>query len=707
MKKLIFILITLFAISGINILHSQWLWNSPAPTGNVIRSIKFLDENTGWFAGDGGTVIKTTNGGLNWITQNTNTVKNLYSVFFADNNTGFACGEFNTLIRTTNGGSNWTVCFDSIIRTWNSVFFVNNSTGYLAGSYGLMKTTNSGLNWVPQFSQWYYDVYFVNNNTGWLCGIQGNILHTTDSGNLWTQQSCPVYTDLYSISFINENTGWISGNTFYTYGPPDNTIIKTTNGGYNWNIVQSLNNHAIMQLKFINENTGYGCGLHQGSSIYPLVQKTTNGGLNWITFTVYPYAMIMNSIEFAGSNIWTAGNNIFKSSDSGINWSRITEGFYKSINDIVVVPPDNSIYITGSSGFFAKSSNNGTNWSEVTVTDSNYLNGTCFIDKNTGWAAGDHNIYKTTNAGINWSAYGVGEEQLARVYFVNENTGWATSYGPNSVCKTTNGGINWFIQPCGATIAHGIYFFNENTGYVGDFIGHIFKTTDGGNNWTDYNTLTFNWIADFYFFDNNTGYAVGELHSIFKTTDKGLSWTQLYERMGGSFYSVTFIKEGNNPPTKGYAVGSYQALYRTSDGGNTWYPQIAPTTNRMYGVEFINSYTGFIVGDNGTILYTTNGGSTFINNVSTALPNKFKLNQNYPNPFNNSTLIEFEVSHSSKVKIQIYDILGKEIQTLVNSDFLPGTYKISVWMGDYPSGVYFYKLLAGEFAETKRMVLIK
>ncbi len=121
----------------------------------------------------------------------------------------------------------------------------------------------------------------------------------------------------------------------------------------------------------------------------------------------------------------------------------------------------------------------------------------------------------------------------------------------------------------------------------------------------------------------------------------------------------------------------------------------------------MNIYTGFITGGNGILLYTTNGGSTFVNQSSNIVPEKYALHQNYPNPFNNSTVIQFEVPKASNVKIKLYNVLGKEMETLVNEQYKPGTYKISVWTGDYPSGIYFYRLETNNYSETKKMVLVK
>ncbi len=93
--------------------------------------------------------------------------------------------------------------------------------------------------------------------------------------------------------------------------------------------------------------------------------------------------------------------------------------------------------------------------------------------------------------------------------------------------------------------------------------------------------------------------------------------------------------------------------------------------------------------------------------IGNEIPAKFSLNQNYPNPFNPTTTIKFDIPFSSLVKIAIYDISGREIQTLVNEQLQSGTYETQWNASSYSSGVYFYRLSAGDFSETKRMLLIK
>jgi len=93
--------------------------------------------------------------------------------------------------------------------------------------------------------------------------------------------------------------------------------------------------------------------------------------------------------------------------------------------------------------------------------------------------------------------------------------------------------------------------------------------------------------------------------------------------------------------------------------------------------------------------------------ISNEIPNQFSLSQNYPNPFNPNTVISFQLAVNSFAMLKVYDLLGREVATLVNEQLQPGTYEVD-WDGNgFASGVYYYKLAAGDYTETKKMVLIK
>jgi len=88
-------------------------------------------------------------------------------------------------------------------------------------------------------------------------------------------------------------------------------------------------------------------------------------------------------------------------------------------------------------------------------------------------------------------------------------------------------------------------------------------------------------------------------------------------------------------------------------------------------------------------------------------PKEFALLQNYPNPFNPLTVIRYQLPVSGHVRLTMYDVLGREVVSLVNESKAPGTYDISWDASNYPSGVYFYRLRAGKFSDVKKLILIK
>jgi hypothetical protein len=117
---------------------------------------------------------------------------------------------------------------------------------------------------------------------------------------------------------------------------------------------------------------------------------------------------------------------------------------------------------------------------------------------------------------------------------------------------------------------------------------------------------------------------------------------------------------------------------------------------------------GFISSERAVITNMSNPCSQVgIEEVSNELPERFELHQNYPNPFNPTTHFGFRIAEFGLVRLTIYDALGREATVLVNENLKPGSYKVS-WDGtNYPSGLYFYVLSAGNFTQTKKMVLVK
>ncbi|HSW54311.1 MAG TPA: T9SS type A sorting domain-containing protein [Ignavibacteriaceae bacterium] len=87
--------------------------------------------------------------------------------------------------------------------------------------------------------------------------------------------------------------------------------------------------------------------------------------------------------------------------------------------------------------------------------------------------------------------------------------------------------------------------------------------------------------------------------------------------------------------------------------------------------------------------------------------NKFSLSQNYPNPFNPTTSLQYAIGSRQFVTLKVYDLLGREVATLVNEEKSAGEYEVEFNAATLPSGIYFYQLKAGQYSETKKMILLK
>ena len=195
-------------------------------------------------------------------------------------------------------------------------------------------------------------------------------------------------------------------------------------------------------------------------------------------------------------------------------------------------------------------------------------------------------------------------------------------------------------------------------------------------------------------------------NSLARTTD-GINWNAGVSGAGQYkyYYAMNFSSANT-----GWFSGDM--LIKTINGGATFESKTTPFGVSFKSIFFINDNTGWMTSTGGLIIKTTTGGVTSSNLIGSEIPEKYSLYQNYPNPFNPTTNIKFEFPLSKGglkgvVTLKVFDITGKEIQTLVNEQLQPGTYEVTFDGSNLPSGVYFYKLSAGEFVETKKLVLLK
>jgi hypothetical protein len=234
-------------------------------------------------------------------------------------------------------------------------------------------------------------------------------------------------------------------------------------------------------------------------------------------------------------------------------------------------------------------------------------------------------------------------------------------------------------------------------------------TSDGGNTWST-KLKTTNYLISIYFISPSIGWAIARSNNtIFKTTDGGDTWTEQSIDASFPLSSLYFISS-----QKGWIIAGNE-IFKTNDGGSTWHKQIWAGYTYLNDIAFTSETDGWIIGGNGLILKTTDGGGivSVENKDISHIPTDFSLSQNYPNPFNPTTTIKYQLPSAGHVTLKVYDMLGREVATLVNEEKAPGNYEVtfdanhSEQCRGMASGVYFYRLQAGNFSETKKFVLMK
>lgn len=390
-------------------------------------------------------------------------------------------------------------------------------------------------------------------------------------------------------------------------------------------------------------------------------------------------------------------------------------------------------WVVGNSGKILKTTNGGIEWISQQSNLISPIRSVYFLNENTGYAAGGvyenfdfcHvDIIKTTNGGNNWIiSYSQIEfdNSASDVIFINDNTGFVTCFGGNEsesvglLFKTTNSGINWIRSEYRSSFIS-IKFMNENSGYIfsnyySDVLDDsliIYGSVNSGINWNSVFSMVHARITSSVFLNSGTGWIAGISHSggidkdlILKTTNGGINWENM------NLITYSFI---NSIYFSSYDIGWYcsSGIYKSINSGANWINQVPSNGSDTYNsIYFVDNNTGWTVGTNGKIFKTITGGLTSVDLTDENIPKEFSLSQNYPNPFNPVTHLEFGIPELEFVSLKVYDVLGNEIKILVNENKSPGTYSFEFDGSNLPSGIYYYKLSAGEFSEVKKMTLLK
>ena len=707
--------------------------------------IDFVNETIGWAKTNSYQIIKTMDGGHTWFIQkelNINNEDDMEMVLHAVNETTVYASVWDNgsdlfrIIKTVDGGTTWKdISPYNRGKTINSIWFQDHKRGIFLGS--TTYTSNDGL---------------------WYEPFQGIILRTNNGGNTWDETIVPEFREMYGFKIINDSTAYFlatnsnrtkyflcittdnlnswsiiyqdtrSINSFYCLDDmtffaimTDNTwtsnLMKSIDGGITWEKKQTIWEtqwvSGEIKIYFRNADVGLfvGAGRLFGSEIISFFSKSIDGGENWtIQKMCYPsmndvYFFDKNSgIVFGGWAIYCHSGcyldgDLFFTNDGGKTWEWGSFGdggvkycfFINASTGFIFVqkePWDSNVY---------KTRDAGKNWTKV--YENNYDstgfifwgNEISFLNQEIGWVVGNGDwaedscgaaILGTSDGGETWDLVwkltnsNESDYHFNSIHTVNTKA-WAVGESGMIVKYTEQD--QWQVQSSITDLPlNEVFFRDENHGWISGGYMHednihlkLFKTDNGGENWQDIPNINYQ-INDIFFEDSLHGWAVGS-----DTSDTG-----------------------NDPPGRG-------VILYTSNGGENWTVQVEGLSAPLNAIHFKDGY-GWAVGGKGLVLRTDDGVNWIEEkHITSKIPHRFELSQNYPNPFNPSTTIEFTLPKSEFVELRVYNILGKEVSTLVSKKLNQGNHTYTFDGKNLASGIYYYQLVSGNYREVKKMILLR
>jgi len=346
-----------------------------------------------------------------------------------------------------------------IIQNLNGIQKMRRLTSLLLVFAVFLPDSDCYAQWVEQVSGTnanLYDIEFIDQNTGWACGDGGIVIKTTNSGTNWiTQPTGVTNTILTAIHPVNENLIYAVGYW--------RTMLKTTNSGTNWEIISSLpvsEGISFKEVFFINESTGWWV-----SQFSDFIFKTTDGMNTIDSFSVGTCGLrdLFFRDELNGIAVSVPSTCVFKTSNGGINWNQVL------IPNIGCFAPFNQMTFTNNiTGFVIaqgecssgtgiavfRTTNYGNSWdtiSRILAQPMTDLYGTYFSSALTGWVGGSNTrIYKTTNGGFNWMQQVTPSVTLIqKLTFVSDSIGWAVGNNGKIIYTNSSGqfvGLNQYTE---------------------------------------------------------------------------------------------------------------------------------------------------------------------------------------------------------------------------------------------------------------------
>jgi len=524
----------------------------------------------------------------------------------------FAVCEDGVIMRSTNDGSSWTRIYSGTDVPLLSIVF-HGTSGFITGNGLLLKSEDSGATWFRLFLPDDASVansFFVNETTGFAVDFFGTLLRTDDGGRNWQAISQPANDVPNGMWFWDANTGIMC-----YWG----LVLKTTNGGVNWNVVDT------QLLGSFNEyrDVGFFDATH-GIMVSPSnIYQSDDGGDSW-----YPVSSILGDyftgIGFAGPNTayvfggYNSGELVI-TTNKGLNWttasaeplSWVTGVAYKASSNLVAIAGTNSSNpLSIEPGNAVLTASAGTaNWeikAELRAQDFHTIS---FPSASVGYVFGEFHGYKSTDGGNSWKKLDL-NTVVTGSWFTDDQTGYiADGY---NIYKTTNGGTSFTpvynIDANGTANLRKLVAASSTTLVAYSTSGVLYRTSNSGASWSIVYNEPLNQLMEVTFASATVGYGVDLLGKVIKTTDGGASWSPVFTWSGsGEFFNtIAFVSA-----TTGFMGGKDGLLLKTTNGGVSWTPVFGGLPSTIRRLKFVSATKGYAFLEEGSVYETIDGGTSW------------------------------------------------------------------------------------------------